>query len=155
MDKLLRKYSCWYSLKRTIAWILRCKKWLQDRRSGLGHWRDGEIEEGETAIIRYLQGQYFGQDFRTLETKRAVKMKSPLYCLEPFRDNQGLLRLGGLLLEAPISDRAKHPVILPRDHQVTELIVRNVHQWKAGHSEKNTCCHSSGKDTGYPRPVHW
>ena len=143
VDKLLRKYSCWYSLKRTVAWILRCKKWLQDRRSGLKHWPLAELdldvtelEGAEMAIIRYLQGRYFEQELCTLETKGVVKMKSPIYCLEPFRDNEGLLRLGGRLLEAPISDRAKHPVILPRDHHVTELIVRNVHQWKAGHSGK-------------------
>ena len=162
VEKLIRKYSCWYSPKRTVVWILRCKKWLQDRRSGLKHWPLAEfdldvteLEDAETAIIRYLQGRYFEQELCTLETKRAVKMKSPIYCLEPFWDNEGLLCLGRRLLEAPISDRAKHPVILPRNHHVRELIVRNIHQWKAGHSGRNTCCHSSGKDTGYPRPVHW
>ena len=54
--------------------------------------------------------------------------------LEPYCDEQGLLRIGGRLGDAPIVDDAKHPMILPRNHHVTEIIVRYIHEVNTGHS---------------------
>ena len=58
---------------------------------------------------------------------------SPLRRLDPFLSDDGLLRVGGRLGRAPISDEAKHQVILPKRHHVVELIGRHHHQ-AFGHS---------------------
>ena len=40
----------------------------------------------------------------------------------------GILRVGGRLRRATIADDIKFPIILPRDSQVTKLIVRHFHE---------------------------
>ncbi|XP_070546561.1 uncharacterized protein [Ptychodera flava] len=48
-------------------------------------------------------------------------------------DADGLLKIKGRLERAPIADAAKHPVIIPRDHHIAELLVRNVHVRESHH----------------------
>lgn len=52
--------------------------------------------------------------------------------LHPQLDDKGILRVGGRLENALIKYEAKHPVILPYRHQVTDLIISEHHQ-KTGH----------------------
>lgn len=47
--------------------------------------------------------------------------------------NEGLLRVGGRLENARISQNSKHPVILPKNHHVVTLIVNHYHHI-SGHS---------------------
>jgi len=54
--------------------------------------------------------------------------------LEPFLDDDGLLKVSGRLQSAPIADSVKHPIIIPRDHHVTNLIIRHVHEVESRHS---------------------
>ena len=37
---------------------------------------------------------------------------------------EGLLRVGGRLVNAPFGDERKHPIILPYKHHVTDLIIK-------------------------------
>ena len=52
--------------------------------------------------------------------------KSPLANLKPFV-NDGVLRVGGRLDRADLSYDAKHPMILPGKHRVTEMIILHYH----------------------------
>lgn len=110
-----------------------------------------EMEDAENEIVRYVQRQNFPQEIANLKNqtmdrsddraplkqrgqgqRKLGKKASPLYKLDPFLQD-GVLRVGGRLRNSPISDRAKHPVILPKKHHITDLIVRHHHE-KAGHS---------------------
>lgn len=57
-----------------------------------------------------------------------------MYRLEPYLDCNDLLRVGGRLEYAILHPDHKNPILLPRDGFITELIVRDVHSIKAGHS---------------------
>ena len=54
--------------------------------------------------------------------------KSPLAKLKPFL-NDGVLRVGGRLDRADLNYDAKHPMILPGKHRVTEMIILHYHLW--------------------------
>ncbi|XP_015748349.1 PREDICTED: uncharacterized protein LOC107328140 [Acropora digitifera] len=54
----------------------------------------------------------------------SMKKTSSLYRLDPFLDENGVLRVGGRIRNAPVSYEIKHPVILPSKSQVTILLVR-------------------------------
>ena len=58
---------------------------------------------------------------------------SPLRQLDPFLSEDGLLRVEGRLGRAPISDEARHQIILPKYHHVVNLIGCHYHQ-ASGHS---------------------
>lgn len=44
--------------------------------------------------------------------------QSPLKKLDPFIDDEGLMRVGGRLRSADMSDLEKHPLIIPASHHV-------------------------------------
>ena len=48
--------------------------------------------------------------------------------LVPFMDNEGILRVGGRLQNAPLSQEEKHPAILPNKSHLSELLIRDAHQ---------------------------
>ena len=56
-----------------------------------------------------------------------MKKKSNLYTLDPFLDENGVLRVGGHLKHADLSTAVKYPVILPRKGHVTDLIISHCH----------------------------
>ena len=53
--------------------------------------------------------------------------------LTPFRDEKGLIRVGGRVDPCLLSYNNGHPVLLPHKHCISKLITREAHQF--GHSE--------------------
>ncbi|XP_070548362.1 uncharacterized protein [Ptychodera flava] len=94
---------------------------------------DSEIVATEKAIIAYIQKINYASEIQCLKLGKPITKKSCLYSLEPFYDADGLLKIKGRLERAPIADAAKHPVIIPRDHHIAELLVRNVYVWESHH----------------------
>jgi len=143
VDELLQRYSSWLHLKRTVAWLRRFICWLSVRQSDAGtaiktvnmkpRLEVEEMREAETAILKYIQKQCFGMEVYALSTGDSVSKSSSICALEPFKDSDGLIKVTGRLKLAPIPNSARHPIILPREHHVTELIVRYVHE--------NECMH--------------
>ena len=63
--------------------------------------------------------------------------KSPIYILKPFLDEEGILRVGGRLKNAPVPEKAQHPIILPKNHHhVSRLVARRAHEFQSGYSVK-------------------
>ena len=106
-----------------------------------------EIEDAEAAILRFIQNQKFSDEIQVLlqdrkasegldqdsAVRKKTKMRrtSHIYRLDPFIAD-GILRVGGRLSNADISEDSKHPVILPRKSHVTTLIIRHAHE-QLGH----------------------
>jgi hypothetical protein len=78
-------------------------------------------------LVKYVQQAAFGEDMRQLLDGKHLSSKSKILSLNPFVDPQGLLRVGGRLRHAPISFDKKHPILLPRQSELTTLIVRSFH----------------------------
>ena len=63
-----------------------------------------------------------------------MKAASSLYRLNPILED-GILRVGLRLENAPIDRDAKHPIILPNKHHLTTLIIERYHR-DLGHSRR-------------------
>ena len=87
----------------------------------------GDLNKAEKAIIQVIQRETFSEEISALENGIQVSSKSPTYKLNPVM-HEGLLRVGGRISKAPISFDAKHPIILPYRHHVTELIIQAFHE---------------------------
>ena len=74
-----------------------------------------DITEAEK-IVKAIQAESF-----PVETDKTV-LTGQLARLKPFED-KGILRVGGRLKHSELQYNAKYPMILPRKHQVTRLIV--------------------------------
>jgi hypothetical protein len=153
LDMLLNRFSSWNSLQRSVAWLLRFKTYCCNRylKKGThescarGELSVKELRVATLEIVGYVQRQIFPKEWTLLERTQAcdalgsdkasvktVGSSSPLRKLCPRWDN-GVLRVGGRLDKAPIRFEAKHPLILPSKHHVTDLIIRH-HHLLAGHS---------------------
>ena len=99
-----------------------------------------EYRLAEQEIIKHVQRQSFPQEVAILSTlspvandnkkilkKSEMRSTSALHRLDPFL-SEGLLHIGGRLGCAPISDEARHQIILPKRHHVVDLIVRYFHE---------------------------
>ena len=154
LDKIINYHSNWYKLKKSIAWILRFRRYITHKSQGnkeypelkIGSLNPVEIQQAETKIILHVQKQSFHEVIESLEvpTNKDAKLKGksqrrslgPLYKLSPVVDKDGMLRVGGRLDKAPIDFNAKHPLILHGNHYVTTLLVRDCHE-NIGHSGQN------------------
>ncbi|XP_028416927.1 uncharacterized protein LOC114541139 [Dendronephthya gigantea] len=145
-DKLLERYSSWYALQKGVAWLLcfltflRQKKHIRIQQQALsGSLLVREIRAATTKIVKYVQRQCFQDEIRTLATTVAdgqksskvvtenlIMKRSRLRKLNPILV-EGVLRVGGRLERSSMSFDAKHPMILPQHHHVTELIIRDSH----------------------------
>ena len=57
-----------------------------------------------------------------------MKASSNIVKLKPVIMNDGVLRVGGRISRAPISPDAMNPMILPKNHHVTTILLRYVHE---------------------------
>lgn len=135
--QLTARYSSWYRLQKGVAWLRRFVEWVKGGRA----WPRGsptrltvtELSEASKVILRKVQLDGISEEVKELAEGKASRCHST-YRLEPFLDDDGLLRTGGRLAIMQCEGRRRCPVLLPRDHHVTKLIARECHEGKAGHS---------------------
>ncbi len=135
-SELLLRYSCFRRLTKAVAWLLRFRTWLLNKRVAEFK-RQLEVTElvaAEQVVVRSLQGMVYKEELNALRRGKEISKSSTIYKLEPVLDCHGILRLTGRLKQAPIADVSKNQMILPRDHHVSKLIVRQVHEELTGHS---------------------
>ncbi|XP_050409069.2 uncharacterized protein LOC126824016 isoform X1 [Patella vulgata] len=93
-----------------------------------------ELNASENAIVKFVQFNSFPNEIQILKQNvqnnnrhKIVPRTSSLYRLDPII-SEGLLRVGGRLRNADLSDNVKHPIILPRNEHFTNLIVNDIHR---------------------------
>lgn len=145
LDRLISKHSSWLSLKRQVAWVIRAKDWLKAKSQGgtlpdmKGPLTVGELNSAERDICKYVQGQTLQEELNSLkenlkdQTRVPVKKTSPLYKFSPVLTDEGLIRVGGRLKSAPVDVGVRHPIVLPKEHHIVNLIVRHYHE-VSGHA---------------------
>ncbi len=155
---LLKYFSDWYKLRRAAAVNLKVKTILKDgvarRKETCPDGSDyqlscNDIREAETAIFQWMHGKMFPQEVKQLSVPTCenvtdaqgrvlhstVTKSSSLFSLNPFLENN-ILKVGGRLRRAKLQQDVKHPVILPRKHNVADLVIRHEHV-KLGHAGRN------------------
>ena len=132
---VLQHYSCWYKLRRAVAWILKFGHFLHSEKGEQNKVGTilmvSELKQAERGIIRFIQAEAFCAEISSLEMKGYVTKNSTIAKLNPLLV-AGLLRIGGRMGLANLSDEEKHPLILPYRGHVVDLIIRNCHE-RMGH----------------------
>ena len=83
-------------------------------------------------IVQMIQRQYFSEEIDCLTDGHQVKGHSKLSSLSPVLI-EGTIPLGGRLRQATIPFDSIHPMILPRDHNVSTSIVHHYREY-LGHA---------------------
>ncbi|KAK3886009.1 hypothetical protein Pcinc_009834 [Petrolisthes cinctipes] len=133
--KLLQYFSSWHKIKKAVAWLLRFKNYLKGSKRDANNCSKfltvDDINQAEKSIIQVVQKESFSEELSALKGGLKVKSNSSLYKLNPVL-HDGLIRVGGRISKAPICFDAKHPIILPYKHHITEIIIQEFHE-RAGH----------------------
>ena len=125
------RFSDWIRLSRVHAWVWRfannCRLSKQDRKNGELH-RD-EIQESQTLLLKACQQETFGDEYRALIHQKPLPAQSKLLVLNPQLDEDGVIRSNSRLVNADmLAYEARYPIILPRKHSITQLIVKHEHE---------------------------
>ena len=146
------KVSSWVRYKRVVAWASRfvenCKvsknlslkeKKIQNKNVDMPELIESldlssrEVKRAEESIVRMLQKEEFSKELTVLrssrssiagkrETKKQLKKGSPLLGLDPFVDEEGLIRVGGRLQNSLLPYDIKHPIVMPKGYIATLYI---------------------------------
>ncbi|XP_055714332.1 uncharacterized protein LOC129808575 [Phlebotomus papatasi] len=87
-----------------------------------------ELKSAKILLLQIVQQRAFTTDYQRLSSGTPIKRKSPIHRLQPFMDDDRLIRVGGRLSKADIGYNQKHPVLLPQHHYVTEIISSELRQ---------------------------
>ena len=146
LKSLQNNVSCWYRLKRIVAMIklfgdlCRKKPSMNSSNSEVNISGDyltvNLIEEAELLIIRWLQAVHFKKelmmlkkitsdstDRASLRCRKALLKGCNISQLDSFLDKNGILRVGGRLKKSNFDINQKFPILLPKNSQVTSLII--------------------------------
>ncbi|XP_066595391.1 uncharacterized protein [Prorops nasuta] len=126
---LFERYSSFSKLQRITAWILRYYRNSKDyaQRVFGEHLTPRELERAICVMIKVIQSSEFGQELQYLGKNERVAMNSRIRNLNPFIDENGLLKVGGRLKHAKLSYDATFPILLPKNHSFTNLLIINEH----------------------------
>ena len=97
-----------------------------------------ELNTAEQEIIRHMEKEAFKGEIsklKNLNTKEEALGASPFSRLDPFLDRNKLVRIGGRIKQASISQDTKHPVVLPGQGHISKILARHYHE-KALHQGK-------------------
>ena len=84
-----------------------------------------DISESSAILLKMVQTTYFVKSINAVKTGR-TDLK--LDALNPFLDNQGILRVGGRLKNSNLTFSEKHPLILPKESPTSLSIVLFYHE---------------------------
>ncbi|XP_029733921.1 uncharacterized protein LOC115269387 [Aedes albopictus] len=128
---LLNRFSSLKMAQRVLAWINRFKSNLSAKMQR-GERVSGELDplelhEANLQLVRCAQHAEFQRDIQCLKKGDPLASKSQIKSLFPFLDGNGTLRVGGRLQNSDQPFEMKHPMILPKVHRYTELLITALH----------------------------
>ncbi|KAL5020965.1 hypothetical protein ScPMuIL_000120, partial [Solemya velum] len=117
------RFSTWRKLIEAITL-------LKARLGGIKHKTVEAFEISERFVIRTVQHEVYQPEIQCLRDGQNLPKKSSILALDPFLDSHGLLRVDGRLRKMGDTTNVavKHPLILPKRHHVSMLLVRHYHE---------------------------
>ena len=115
------KFSSWRRLVRVTAYTLGLIWNLRAQQHNKTHRGENQMSLKEGPLLpQELQN---AEDHWIKESQKRFS---------PYTDSDGIVRVGGRVDKALVSYKTKHPALLPREHWISLLITRHVHQ--CGHT---------------------
>ncbi|XP_064455100.1 uncharacterized protein LOC135366362 [Ornithodoros turicata] len=119
----LQRLLCIIAWIRRFTWI--CRNAASDRKGG--PLDTSELHEAEEYWIKQAQHDAYFEEIDQLRENKKPSNQSKTHVLRLRLDAKGFLRLEGRLHFASEAEGTKHPILLPKEHPLTKLIVRAAH----------------------------
>ncbi|XP_022808942.1 uncharacterized protein LOC111345923 [Stylophora pistillata] len=126
-----KRFFNWTRLVRVHARVRRVLQNMRNRdnRNETMELLPEELKDAEGEIVRLAQRNAFCDEYTALSSGKPIPKKSQLIKLNPCIDDEGVIRSDGRLKFAGfLPCDTRFPIILPRGHWVTKLIVKHYHE---------------------------
>ena len=128
-----QKFSSWRKLVRVTAYMLRLIWNLRAQRHNKTHPEENDMKRKEGPLLpeelQEAEHHWIKESQKSLSDRLK---KGELKTFNPYKDSDGIVRVGGRVDKVLVSYETRHPALLPRVHWISLLITRQVHQ--CGHS---------------------
>ncbi|GFU21860.1 integrase catalytic domain-containing protein [Trichonephila clavipes] len=125
---IIDKCSSFLKLQRILAWCVRFK---ENARNPLqlttGSLTVAELSTALIFLVRNVQSVSFAKDIWCLERRQPLPVSSNLLTLSPFLDERKILCVGGRLRHSNLPAQQKHPILIPNNHSICDLIIKHYH----------------------------
>eukprot|EP00117_Sycon_ciliatum_P039449 scpid9122/ scgid5519/ len=118
----IERYSSWSKAVRVMAYVKLAVQKLQGKCKQQTQLTTTNIKEAEMECVRVIQGQEFGEIKNAIQKKQKMELVTKLGLLI---DTNGLIRCAGRMKNARFPESG--PILLPRKHPATRLIVQLCH----------------------------
>ena len=85
-----------------------------------------ERDSAKKKLIVLEQKAYFHDEYVKLQNGKSISKNSKLFILDPFLDDENIMRVKGRLTNSSLPFETRHPIILPKSH-LSKLIIRWYH----------------------------
>lgn len=79
-------------------------------------------------ILKGVQKQVCQKEMDVLKQGKHLPGHNKLHHLDAFLDTDGMIKVGGRLSHSSCTHSFQHPLILPKDHHITKLIIAHYHE---------------------------
>ena len=121
----IKRFSSFSKLCRVTAWVNRFIKKLRKETDQSGPLNATAINKAETMWKIYVHSIEYHSVIDNIQKK---KYNNLIGQLGLYIDNSGLIRCQGRLENAEICEGARYPILLPRCHRYTDLIIQCYHE---------------------------
>ncbi|XP_054713628.1 uncharacterized protein LOC129223088 [Uloborus diversus] len=137
--EIIAKYS---SFSRLIRVIALCKRFISNCRSSrvAGVLTSKEVDDATKVVIQTVQESQFHFEIQLLKKRHPLPNSSKLLPLGIFLDAAGIIKVGGRLKNSSLSPIQKHPILLPKSHHLTNLVIQYFHHINLHSGPQLTLC---------------
>ena len=130
------------SFSKAVRIVALCLRWSKNRKKSTGELE--ELDHSRNVLTRLIQIKFFDREREMLAkcktdkngvTRQEVRLRnenikgvSNLFRLDPFLDEDGIMRVGGRIKRADMPFGLKHPAIIPGGNHLTTLMIRHFHE---------------------------
>jgi hypothetical protein len=110
-----------------MAYVLRFTTncWRSRELRVTGELSVAEMMSSLKCIVRGSHQRDFSRELRSLKESNKISTESSVYSLNVFLDSDGIIRVGGRLEHSQQPYDVKHQILMPKNHQVTTILVRS------------------------------
>ncbi|XP_075157748.1 uncharacterized protein LOC142231014 [Haematobia irritans] len=98
-----------------------------------------EVKLVKFRLITLSQSKFYPVEYNNLLQSKLIENKSTLKCLNPFLDQENIMRVNGRLADSSLSYNERYPIILPGNSRLCFLYLSHLHQVLA-HADCTLMC---------------
>ncbi|XP_052815239.1 uncharacterized protein LOC128242202 [Mya arenaria] len=119
------RFSEWRRLVQAIAYL---QHFVEKDQAKSQRKEVPSYQKAEKFIIKVVQAESYLKELDCFKLGKPVSKQSHILQLDPYLDEDGLLRVGGRLSRSSLSTCEKNPIIIPGDHHISVLLIRHYHE---------------------------